>query len=102
MSKTPTNNCTCSVCDRAYTFGGGLGYSREFCSSFCHGRAVGRKENVYAPDVQREYTCGCKSCVCSDPVQCHGCGARHCGTHEGPPDPLKLWALRSVRENVKV
>ena len=26
--------------------------------------------------------CGCVYCVCEDPVQCHGCGAKFCDQHK--------------------
>jgi hypothetical protein len=29
----------------------------------------------------RTLLCGCVACVCEDPVQCHGCGARMCQEH---------------------
>lgn len=25
--------------------------------------------------------CGCIICICDDDERCHGCGAKHCGTH---------------------
>lgn len=30
----------------------------------------------------REHPCGCVVCVCEDERQCHGCGAKSCGTPE--------------------
>jgi DNA repair exonuclease SbcCD ATPase subunit len=32
-------------------------------------------------ELQRNQPCGCIVCVCEDNEQCHGCGAKHCGTH---------------------
>ena len=29
---------------------------------------------------QKTYPCGCVTCICADEGQCHGCGARSCGT----------------------
>lgn len=38
----------------------------------------------------RNQKCGCIVCICEDEVQCHGCGATHCGTHPlgQIPDPI--------------
>lgn len=34
--------------------------------------------------------CGCVVCTCEDDEKCHGCGAKHCGTHPigEIPDPV--------------
>jgi len=31
--------------------------------------------------LQRNQPCGCIVCMCDDDERCHGCGAKHCGTH---------------------
>jgi len=31
--------------------------------------------------LSRNQPCGCVVCICEDEVQCHGCGAKNCGTH---------------------
>lgn len=31
--------------------------------------------------LAKHQPCGCIVCTCADDVRCHGCGARHCGTH---------------------
>lgn len=31
--------------------------------------------------LAKRQPCGCVICTCEDPVQCHGCGAEHCGKH---------------------
>lgn len=31
--------------------------------------------------LARNQPCGCVVCQCKDDNQCHGCGAKHCGTH---------------------
>lgn len=31
------------------------------------------------PRLKRVQPCGCVVCICEDPVQCHGCGAKDCG-----------------------
>jgi hypothetical protein len=28
--------------------------------------------------AQKTFACGCVTCICEDPVQCHGCGAKLC------------------------
>jgi hypothetical protein len=32
-------------------------------------------------ELAKRQPCGCIICTCWDPVRCHGCGAKHCGTH---------------------
>lgn len=32
--------------------------------------------------LARHQPCGCVVCVCDDDVQCQGCGAKNCGSHE--------------------
>jgi len=34
------------------------------------------------PPLAKHQKCGCIVCTCDDEVQCQGCGAKHCGTHE--------------------
>ena len=31
--------------------------------------------------LAKHQPCGCVVCTCEDDEQCHGCGAKHCGTH---------------------
>lgn len=31
--------------------------------------------------LAKHQPCGCIVCTCEDDLRCHGCGARHCGTH---------------------
>lgn len=31
--------------------------------------------------LARHQPCGCVVCTCDDEDRCHGCGAKHCGTH---------------------
>ena len=40
--------------------------------------------------LSRNQPCGCVVCLCEDEVQCHGCGAKNCGTHSGGqmPNPV--------------
>jgi hypothetical protein len=47
-------------------------------------------ERLKGPKLARHQPCGCIVCHCDDPIQCHGCGAKNCGTHEPGeiPDPL--------------
>jgi hypothetical protein len=41
--------------------------------------------------ITGELPCGCRLCVCDDPVRCHGCGARYCPAHNAfnPPPEWK-------------
>ena len=32
-------------------------------------------------ELDRSQPCGCIVCECMDDERCHGCGAKHCGTH---------------------
>jgi hypothetical protein len=32
-------------------------------------------------ELDRIQPCGCIVCECNDDERCHGCGAKHCGTH---------------------
>lgn len=34
-----------------------------------------------AGPMAKHQACGCVLCTCQDDGQCHGCGAKHCGTH---------------------
>ena len=42
------------------------------------------------PPLAKYQKCGCIVCTCDDDEQCHGCGAKHCGTHPvcDFPDPV--------------
>lgn len=42
--------------------------------------------------LARHQPCGCLVCNCADEEQCHGCGARNCGTHPvgSIPNPVYL------------
>ena len=31
--------------------------------------------------LAKNQSCGCIVCTCGDEERCHGCGAKHCGTH---------------------
>lgn len=40
--------------------------------------------------LAKHQPCGCIICTCEDEMRCHGCGAKHCGTHPlgQLPDPI--------------
>lgn len=40
--------------------------------------------------LAKHQPCGCIICTCEDEMRCHGCGAKHCGTHSlgQLPDPI--------------
>lgn len=40
------------------------------------------KAALIKPLLAKHQPCGCIVCTCDDEVQCRGCGAKHCGTHE--------------------
>jgi hypothetical protein len=42
--------------------------------------------------LAKHQPCGCVVCTCEDDVQCHGCGAKHCGTHPVGEIPNPLFA----------
>lgn len=42
---------------------------------------IAELEGQVAPRLARNQPCGCVVCTCEDEIQCHGCGANHCGTH---------------------
>lgn len=41
---------SCEVCDIDYEYYGSVGYSREYCGAYCHGKARGREEALSTPD----------------------------------------------------
>jgi hypothetical protein len=42
--------------------------------------------------LAKHQPCGCVVCTCEDDVQCHGCGAKWCGTHPVGEIPNPLFA----------
>jgi hypothetical protein len=42
--------------------------------------------------LARHQPCGCVICWCEDEEQCHGCGAKHCGTHPIGEIPNPVYA----------
>jgi hypothetical protein len=48
-------------------------------------------ERLKEPKLARHQPCGCVMCVCEDPVKCHGCGAKNCGTHPGGEIPHPVY-----------
>jgi hypothetical protein len=47
--------------------------------------------------LAKHQPCGCVVCTCEDPEQCHGCGAKHCGTHPVGEIPSPLYAAPTVQ-----
>ena len=41
--------------------------------------------------LAKHQPCGCVVCTCEDEVRCHGCGAKHCGTHPVGQIPNKVY-----------
>lgn len=72
-----TNNRTepgvCTRCGDTRLIPIGDGYSVNPCPN-CTGQQPAQLLAKHQP-------CGCIVCTCADDVRCHGCGARHCGTH---------------------
>jgi len=48
--------------------------------------------------------CGCIVCTCEDEKQCHGCGAKHCGTHVlgEIPNPIYYIELDPIENGLKL
>ncbi len=48
------------------------------------------------PTLAKHQPCGCVVCTCGDESQCHGCGAKSCGTHEvgDIPNPVYATAMQ--------
>jgi hypothetical protein len=46
-------------------------------------RAPGTGQQPAQPSrlMAKHQPCGCIVCTCEDDLRCHGCGAKHCGTH---------------------
>jgi hypothetical protein len=53
--------------------------------------------SAQAPLLARNQPCGCIVCICEDEVQCHGCGAKDCGTHPSGEIPNPLFQDETVR-----
>lgn len=53
-------------------------------------------------ELQRNQPCGCIVCMCEDEEQCHGCGAKNCGTHPVGqfPNPVYVNMTDARREPV--
>lgn len=63
--------------------------TRDFCRSLIEA-ALSAPEPA-APMLAKYQSCGCVICTCEDEEQCHGCGARMCGTHPGKPIPHPIY-----------
>lgn len=55
------------------------------------------------PRLAKHQPCGCVVCTCEDEEQCHGCGAKSCGTHPigNIPTPVYETESKSADEDIR-
>ena len=59
-------------------------------------------EGCKAKVLSRIQPCGCIICYCSDPDQCHGCGAKNCGTHPIGEIPNPVYQSEALLEGREI
>jgi hypothetical protein len=71
----------------------GSGGLEPYADSIAFARAILRAALPAAqPTLAKHQPCGCVICTCEDEEKCHGCGAKHCGTHPVGKIPSPLYA----------